>query len=315
VTGSRLPVGLQLLEDERFVRDRVWPLLSRRGEGGPPSSAFGLRVHLRRGDRRRAVAEYSFEGPTRVVAKLYLDAAKGRAAYRILRSLWKRGFGPRSRYRVPEPIAYLAECEVLLMRAAPGDALGGREPRGSEASMDRMSGAARWLAALHASPLRLGPREDVAQDVLRLARRAAKGAASRPDLEDVFRRSLEELARRCPAAAAPGGQVQTHGRYHAEHVFLAPDCVTVVDLDRAALADPGKDVGEFLHRLRWEAAKAGLGDDALEEPTEAFLDEYARHSRVGLSGLAYHWSYSILWSLLGVACRPRMTRAGRVSSP
>lgn len=310
MTGSSLPTGLQLLEDKRFLRSRVWPLVSSGGEGGAPDSEPELIVHRHREDCRRAVVEYSFEGGLRIVAKLYLDAAEGRAAYRIHRGFWQQGFGPRSLYRVPEPIAYLAEQGVLVMRAAPGKPLRELGAGGHEAFGEGLSRAARWLAALHASPLRVGPREDVAQGLFRLARRVAKAAACRPDLEDALRDLLEELARRHGAVAQPGAQVQTHGRYHAEHVFLARDRVTVVDLDRAALADLAKDIGEFLHRLRWEAGKAGLSDGAVDERTEIFLSEYTRVSSAPLFGLAYHWSYSILWTLLGIACRGRPERKG-----
>jgi hypothetical protein len=79
--------------------------------------------------------------------------------------------------------------------------------------------------------------------------------------------------------------------------------ITVIDLDRAAVTDPMKDVGEFLHRLRWLAAREGWGGEALEESTGAFLTEYARHCPVSLSRLTYHWSYSILRTLLGIACK------------
>jgi hypothetical protein len=67
---------------------------------------------------------------------------------------------------------------------------------------------------------RLGPREDVAQGVFRLARRAAKAAASRPDLEDLFRAALAELEGR--AASEAGRWVQTHGRYYLGHVSSRP---------------------------------------------------------------------------------------------
>jgi aminoglycoside phosphotransferase (APT) family kinase protein len=204
---------------------------------------------------------------------------------------------------VPEPLAYLGDPGVLLMRAAQGDPLRYREG-GWPAFEEGLRRAAHWLAALQASPLRLGSREHAAHDASRLAARAKKAAACRPELEGVFRSAMEELDGR-RAAVAKLGEVQTHGRYHAEHVFLAPECVTVIDLDRAALGDPMKDVGEFLHRLRWQGAREGWGGEALEESSAAFLAEYSRVSPVHLSRLTYYWSYSILWTLLGLACKGR----------
>ena len=68
-------------------------------------------MHRIRGDGRRAVAEYGFEGPIRVVAKLYRNSSEGSAAYDVLCGLWRQGFGPGSPHRVPEPIAYLDDRE------------------------------------------------------------------------------------------------------------------------------------------------------------------------------------------------------------
>jgi hypothetical protein len=296
VTGGSVPPTPQLLEDDDFVWSRVWPLLSFDRETAGPGSPFELAMHRIHPDGRRAVAEYTFEGRLSVVAKLYGDAAEASAAYQVLCSLWRRGFGPRSLYRVAEPIAHLPDHGVVVMRAAPGNRLRALHARGREELQEGLRKAARWLVALHASRLRLGPREDVAYGVSRLARRASIAIACRADLEDFVRRAMEELARRGAAADGPKGPVQTHGRYHAEHVFLAPHGVTVIDLDRAAVADPMKDVGEFLHRLRWQAAREGWGSQALEESTDAFLSEYARHRPVPIAGLTYHWSYSILWT-------------------
>jgi hypothetical protein len=306
VTAGSHP-GVGLLDDEAFVWRSVWPFVSPGGDKEPPGSEFALTMHRSREDGR-AVAEYSFEGAIRVFAKVYPEADAGRATYRILRSLWTQGFGAGSFYRVPEPIGYLAEPGVLLTRPAPGRALGGLETREREPFEQGTMRAAQWLAALHTSPTRLGPPRNVALGVFRLGRRAKKAVACRPDLEDVFRRSIQELERRFEPAAEPRTHVQTHGRYCAQHVFLDPAYVTVVDLDRAAVADPAKDVGEFLHHLRWEAAKAGIGDEAIDGACEAFLGEYARHSPAALTGLTYHWSYSILWSVLGLAFRLRPAR-------
>jgi hypothetical protein len=303
--GRARAMGPKILEDEGFVWEHVWPRLARNGDGEPQRTGFGLTVHRSSTGRRHAVAEYDFDESRRVVAKLYPDADEGRAAYGVLHTLWEGGFGASSAYRVPEPIAYLPEDGVLLMGRAQGEALGGLETLDGEAFRDGLTQAARWLGALHVSPLRLGPEEDRLRDAFRMSRRLTEAARCRPDLEDVFRRAVEELATRCPQVGEPRTLVQTHRRYDPTRVFLAPDHITVIGLDRAAVADPMKDVGEFVHRLRWDSAMAGLRDTTIEDSTHAFLTEYARCSATDLSSLAYQWSYSILWSLLGLACSRR----------
>ena len=306
--GAHRP-GLPLLEDQGFVWRCVWPLVSGRGERRPPRPRFELTVHRHREDSR-AVAEYRFEGRNRVFAKTYPDAATGRDVYRIHQSLCNRGFGPRSLYRVPEPIAYLDEHGVLLLRPTPGECLAGMETRDRERFEGGVTRAARWLVALHASRLRLGPHASFAPDTFRLARRAAKAAACRPDLGNVIRDALTELGTRYVTAAELGASVQTHGRFHAGHVFVGPEHVTAIDLDRAAVADPAKDVGEFLHGLRSIGARTGIVDSAVEDACEAFLGEYVQHRPAALSELTYYWSCSVLWTLLGLAFKDRPSRRG-----
>jgi hypothetical protein len=298
--------ALQLLEDPDFVWRQIWPLVSG-GENRPRDGTFELSVHRRRADGR-AVAEYGFPGPIRVFAKLYPDPPAGRAVYRIHDELWRNGFGADSPNRVPEPLGYIEEHAVVLLRPVAGNSLVVTELEGREAFDDGVSRAARWLAALHSSPVRLGPRETVEHSMSRLRRRAENAAASRPDLEDVFRNALAELPTRY-SASSQTEIVQTHGRYHAAHVFVSPQCITAVDLDRAALADRAKDVGEFLHVLR-VIANVRKQNDRADDACERFLDEYTRYLPAALSGLTFYWSYTVLWTLLRLALKDRPARKG-----
>jgi hypothetical protein len=307
VDDGSSPAGFQLLEDQGFVWDHIWPLVSG-GKRRPPRSRFGPTLHRRREDGR-AVAEYSFEGSVRVFAKLYPHDAAGRAVYRIHDELCKHGFGAGSPYRVPDPVGYIDEHAVVLLRPAPGDNLAAMLSVDREAFQEGVTRAASWLVALHSSPVRVGPRVSVADGAFRLARRAAKAAASRPDLENVILQALAELRRRCPTAE-PRAVAQTHGRYHAGHVFVAPQCVSAIDLDRAAVADPARDVGQFLHALRSTGLKTGTVEPAIEDVFEAFLGEYVPHRPASMSELAYYWSYCILWTLLGLAFKDRPARRG-----
>lgn len=294
---------LTLLEEPDFVRDRIWPLLSRVSDAPLPDGGPTIMVHRHRDDGR-VVAEYRFEGSTSVFAKLYPRSEAGRAAKRIYEGLYRRGFGADSPYRVPEPIAYLDPERVLLLRGAAGTRITESETH------DSLARVAGWLVELHASPLGLGPRESVADGVLRLARRAAKATSCRPELEPLVRSSLAELARRCPSAPETEERVQTHGRFHLGHVFVARECVTAIDLDRVAQADPAKDVGEFVHRLRSIAAKAGAVDVAVENACRRFLDEYVRRRGAAPAELVYYWSYGVLWTLFGLTFKDRPARPG-----
>jgi Phosphotransferase enzyme family len=307
VTERVPPTGPRLLEDEGFVRQRVWPLVARNGRSSPHRVRLGVITHRSSSGRRHAVAEYVFDDSIRVVAKLYADTEECRAAHEILRVLRHQGFGAHSPYRVPEPIAYLPDHAVLLMSRAQGEPLGemGKVTRGKV--VEGLEHAARWLSTLHIAPLQLGPTEDRLRDAFRLTRRLTRAARCQPDLDEFFRSAGEELAGRSASVTEPTRLVQTHGRYELRRVFLAPDQVTVTGLDRAAVADPMRDLGEFVHRLRWDGTKAGLPESAVEDSTRVFLDEYARTCATDCSSLSYQWSYSILWTLTGLACSRRAT--------
>jgi hypothetical protein len=290
-----------LLEDADFVRSAVWPLVSERRAAAPESPPV-VTVHRRRPDGR-LVAEVAFGRYERVFAKVYPDAVAGAAAHAVHVCLWANGLGAGRGYGVPEPLAYLPDHGVLLLRAATGEQLSSLPMGGS---FSAVRGAARWLAALHASGADLAVREDAAQSVFRLSRRAATAVSLRPELEPVFRGLLEILAERYERAATTAEQAPTHGRFSAEHVYVSSESVTAVDLDRAALADPARDVGELLHRLRWRAGKKRYGvPPAVEAAGDAFVREYLRSSRFGLSTLEYQWSCSVVWTLLVLASQDR----------
>ena len=302
------PAGSELLEDRDFVWSRVWPLVSG-GDETPARSKLELTMHRSRADGR-AVAEYRFDDSMRVFAKLYPDAAEGAGVFQIHARLRESGFGHGSPHSVAEPIAYLDEHALLLFRAADGVRLAGLETHDWAAFEAGVLRAGAWLAALHGSAPLVGPLEDVTHGVFRLARRAARATAERPDLGGFVRESLAELARRHATTAESGVRVQTHGRFHAGHVFLSPECVTAVDLDRAARADPAKDVGEFVHGLRSIGVRTGVVDEAVDKACVRFVDEYVRHGAAPPAGLAYYWSYCLLWTLLGLLLKDRPARPG-----
>jgi aminoglycoside phosphotransferase (APT) family kinase protein len=204
---------------------------------------------------------------------------------------------------VPEPIAFRPDEGVILMGAAPGERVRELATGDGAAWEEALRGSARWLAALHSSSHRLGPPDDPTRRVLHLARRVAETAARRPDLERLLARLLDELGERSPVQQGAPSTVQTHGRYHPQHVYVSFDAVTVIDTDRATPGDAAKDIGEFLHRLRADANSAGLSAEDADRASAVFVEEYARRSAADLSALEFYWSYSLLFTLVARAGR------------
>jgi Phosphotransferase enzyme family len=252
--------------------------------------------HRARG--RRTVLEYRFESGARLFAKRYPRGEDAQASFDVLRRLEASGFGPGSPFRVAEPLGCFADWGVVVALAAPGVCI---EPLVvGNSGAGGLRAAAGWLAHLHAVRVDAAdPVEDLAHGVFRLARRAARAGASHPELAGTLVGLIEKLAERSADCLAQPALAHTHGRYHAGHVFLAAEVVTVIDLDRAALADPAKDVGEFLHRLRLvEGRTSRLGMTAPPRAARTFLEEYTASAGSAPGRLVYYWSYSVLAALL-----------------
>ena len=70
--------------------------------------------------------------------------------------------------------------------------------------------------------------------------------------------------------------VQTHGRFHYEHIFVNGGPVTVIDFDRSLPSDPAKDLAEFLSMLRVRAFKR-MGTTATVDAATRLPEEYLSH--------------------------------------
>jgi hypothetical protein len=93
--------------------------------------------------------------------------------------------------------------------------------------------------------------------------------------------------------------VQTHGRFHHDHVFLGPEAVTVIDLDRSRPTDAAKDVAEFVRVLRLAAFRAGVEAALTDKVTDAFLGQYLALVPDAAAGLPHYWLSFLVLSYLG----------------
>jgi hypothetical protein len=227
-----------------------------------------------------------------VFAKVYVDDS-GAHSHAVLRTLWNDGFGGSSRYRVSEPLGFLPEENVLLVRGA-GDVNVASAP--DEAGLaEGAREAARWLARLHGSPIRVGRTRYPWEVYHKLMHRLSKAAAAHPDRVD----DMLELYDRFESItrAFELRFVQAHGQYRHIHVFLEGPAVTVIDLDRSRPSDPAQDLGEFVHRMRTKRYKATRGASRAEEATTAFLGEYLAVLPENAANLPFYWGYHALVSM------------------
>ena len=249
----------------------------------------------------RLTLRYDFDLGQTIYAKLYTDEL-GAHSYQVMKELWDGGFDGDSRFQVPEPLAFLPEHNLVLMRGVLGYPLvGALNGQGPLELIQGCRDAARWLAAFHRSSIRVGePESDWdSLKIFRVCVRLMKAAAARPEERDALLDFMHALKARVRELPEKRLVAQTHGRYHHEHVFINGNEIAVIDLDRSRPTDPAKDVAEFVRVLRMSAFRSHKDMKRANEATDAFLDEYLTQIPEVAASLPYYWS-SFLWlSLFG----------------
>jgi hypothetical protein len=228
--------------------------------------------------RQRHVLRYDPVGAGETVfAKLYRGEGEAARADRIATRVADRLEGSPSGVVAARPLALLPDDETVLYPLVPGRPLTGLLRRGGEPLAQRLDQAGVALRWLHEGPPELAdelehrPFEAEAADI---ARAGAHLGVLLPS-------AAEELAGLLERAGAMHAALEqepprfTHSDYKSDHLWIAPDRVTLIDFNTCALADPALDIGKFLADLRWWHAAAGL------DPTWAqdrFLDGYGELS-------------------------------------
>jgi aminoglycoside phosphotransferase (APT) family kinase protein len=249
----------------------------------------------------RLTLRYDFESGQTLYAKLYTDAL-GSHSYGVMKRLWDGGFNTSSRFQIPEPLAFLPEHNLVLMRGVCGEPLA--NAINDDSALDLIDGcreAACWLAAFHKSSLRFGePESDWdSLKIFRVSVRLIKAAGARPEERDALLDYMHALKSRIKHFPADLPLAQTHGRFHHEHVFIAGNQISVIDWDRSRPTNPAKDVAEFLRVLRMSAFRSQPDMTLADEATNAFLDEYLSQIPEVAQSLPYYWSAFLWLSLFG----------------
>jgi phosphotransferase family enzyme len=279
---------------KEFIETRILPLIHQ-------TSNMCRSEIVQNAGTGRLTLRYDF-GPEDVYfAKLYADEL-GTRCHEVTCALWTDGFNAAACYRVPQPITFFPDYNLLLMRCVPGVPLG--TVFDGNTSVDLVAGsreAAKWLARLHRCCLKTGT-PDMDWESLKLFRltgRLIKAAATAPEELDTLRGVLDRLEQRIAELPENRRLVFTHGRYHHDHVFLSGDVTAVIDLDRCRPSDPGKDAAEFIRVLRLTAFKEDFDMDIAEKSTTAFLDTYLAEVPEAAVSLGCYWAAFVFHSLLG----------------
>lgn len=286
------------LTEPKFVETRILPLIHQKPNGYGVDYSSDI---VQNSGTGRLTLRYDFGCGDIVYGKLYIDDL-GPRCHSVNCALWDAGFNATGSYRVPQPIGFLADHNMLLMRSVPGTPLGAAFD--GQHSVDLAAGsreAAKWLALLHRSRVKTGaPDSDwESLKLFRMTGRLIKAAASCPEKLDMVRELMDRMEKRITALPPNREFVFTHGRYHHDHVFLSGNVTAVIDLDRCRPSDPAKDAAEFVRVLRLTAFKEGFDMERADEATTAFLGTYLAEIPEAAESLGCYWAAFVFHSLLG----------------
>ena len=223
-------------------------------------------------------------GAETVFAKLYIpedrarvfrreDAARFfRVASTAAEWLEKHG-GPAHCLR---PLACVAEDAVVLYPRAAGTPLCdfARHQVAEVAPWLRRFGAA--LCTLHQMPVEvfgpIGRSHDFAAEIRLIAQKGVHIPALLPQVGSAIE-ALLDRARELHEQLPQEPPTFTHGDLKSEHIWVAPDRLTMMDFGTVHSADPALDVGCFL--ADWQFWNVVSHQAALEKMQENFLAGYA----------------------------------------
>jgi Phosphotransferase enzyme family len=288
-----------------FVRGKVEPLIPELAGNGHHG---GTATFIRAKATGRMTLRYEFADMAAVYAKAYYSNRLGLEAYESLRKLWGDGFGSQSYYQVPQPLGYIAEESMLVMREVRGAAVSDLAVKGTrEQATEAMRVAARWLLRLHRSHIDgldiEPPCEQI--EVLKTAALLAKVAAQFPERAPYLIDMVHQLKELAPSGSSPVKLAVLHGQYRPAHVFIESHSVSVIDLDKIRLSDPAKDVSRFVHVLKKSCYEGGAGAVYPCLLAREFVEEYRSRAPENLAHLAY---FDALYALKAFAKVVKITK-------
>lgn len=259
-------VPTDLLDVRQMTRLLRPALAARLGDAHPVEVESAVELEVPHGGR--SVVGYTvrgLDGPrsTYLVGKRFEEQRRARLLHEHLDLL---GSGPFASglLRVPAAVAFLPALGVVVYRRCEGTPL--HEIRSKEDTTSGARLAARWLARLHTSGVRLPRTFRLDQEEQTTREWATVVAERHPGLAGRAH-ALADAWGAGARAAQPVVAVPIHKDFHPGHVLVGDD-VCVIDLDEASNGDPAFDVAHFLSYLEL------MSPDATRTAA-AFFEEYA----------------------------------------
>ncbi len=183
------------------------------------------------------------------VAKRFADREKGRQEFLAMRTLWEKGFDHQSDLKIPKPISFLEDLNLLVQERAHGTLLRNKLTDHSPDALHAQKAAARWLIKLHAvdaghETIRLHPDDEISIERWKqgIGRRGPKFL---PILERMGSLLMNRLFyfKQIPPSLV-------HGDFQCDNIFVEEEKATAIDFGRFCKSDPARDTGCMIAQAR-----------------------------------------------------------------
>ncbi len=237
-------------------------------------------------DLRNRANEQS-EGIT-LIGKTFADQS-GEQIYRRLHEAWQQSISQPGRFRVAQPLAYVAEIKTIWMRHAAGTPL--LKKINTTNAEQLLSAVARGLVDLQRSRFSDTKALTVDEQMAELQRKMQKLSAALPELADALQSMSASLRHDAHSFGQSTVQLM-HGDFHIRQLLVEQNEIIFLDFDEFALGDPLQDVANFIVDLHYE----GFALPFVHAMTRLSIEAYAREADwpVPTERLQWHIRYQFL---------------------
>ena len=264
-TTSR--TALELLLDVEAMTARL------RAQLGSPALILHTATLVDHKPGNRAVVHYLGEQSGRAVAfyaKAYPEPARAAFVHDLVCRLCDV-FAAAPDLRAPQPLGFDPDLALVVYAPVAGIPLDRMASRPELSSA--LADAARWLATLHGSRLRLDRTFDVALETADAGTWAGLVATRLPNAGAVAFRLADALqATRPPLRVDAPSPI--HKDFHYGHVLVGGG-VGVIDFDEVRLGDPNLDLAHFCANLHLLAVRTGAPRTERDRWLRSFLGAYS----------------------------------------
>jgi hypothetical protein len=137
-----------------------------------------------------------------------------------------------------------------------------------------MRNAGACLATLHACREVPGPPRTFQDDVQELRDYLAPLEQADPRLAKRFAEAIH-MIEKLTTGKDEGPEVASHGAFRTDQFMIEEGRLIMIDLDSFCLANPARDVGNFLAYLDWKELRRPLQSGFIDSTRRAFVEGYA----------------------------------------